>query len=421
MPLRNGLVMLPVCRRVRLLAILLLALPLAGCLNTDSTDQTAPTVVPPTPALSFLAPADLVCPDYITYQQGCGSFGEPQLEVAADGTIWYSAVCCIGQSPPIWRSHDGGLTFQALPIADGTGTSRDAFGIEGDFAIDTAGNVYFFDISAASSYFTKYTADGTHVFTKADPFPPIVDRPWVRAGAEDEVFIAYNSGLATWFFRSTDGGLTWDFANAAQFRCGLGGLGQGFDRNHLTIAACNTVWESFDGGLTWDAGTPYGGDSVHSGPHPTAYADDNEIVYLPQILANGDNRVLAVATAVETVEIGPKNGLANYPWLAAGRPGHVAVAYYAAENVTKPDEADAEWYLRVAYTTDFPNNWTFVTPQAEPVHKGLLGRNLGDFLQLRFAENGDLVIAYASRDGELQNRFVRSTGLDMGHAEFRNG
>ena len=65
------------------------------------------------PVLEFLEPVLLICPDHPTYgiyptgsAGECAGFGEPQLEVAGDGTIWYSSVCCVGQSPPIWLSHD---------------------------------------------------------------------------------------------------------------------------------------------------------------------------------------------------------------------------------------------------------------------------------------------------------------------------
>lgn len=151
---------------------------------------------------------------------------EPVLDVSGKGVIWYSATCCIGRAPPIWISTDGGESLAAIPFADGTGIIRDGTGIEGDFAIDDASNVYFFDILAATAYFTKFDEDGNHIHTKPDSFEPLLDRPWVRAGAEEEVFLFYNTGGSTNFVRSTTGGWVWDYAGITSFPCPLMTMGQ---------------------------------------------------------------------------------------------------------------------------------------------------------------------------------------------------
>ncbi|MGB1585756.1 MAG: hypothetical protein ACPHID_01765 [Thermoplasmatota archaeon] len=398
------------------------------------------------PELGFLEPVALICPDYPTYGTyptggagECAGFGEPQLEVAGDGTIWYSSVCCIGQSPPIWLSHDGGLTFEALPFADGTGVTRDAFGIEGDFAIDDAGNVYFFDISAATGYFTKYEADGTHVFTKPDVFPPLVDRPWVRAGVEDEVFIAYNTGTSERFYRSNDGGLTWDYPGSTEFPCGLMALGQGPMRDHLIMGGCSgdpAAWISLDGGVSWgeriDLPLPDGLGATESYMQPAA--DAAGISYVPvthRVDPDSLNIVISVfaihpdGTVKGPFLTMPEDGLTDKPWLVAGKEGVVAMAHYVARNTSQETAADdAVWDLVVTYSrdahTDNPT-WTNVVVD-EGLFTGNIGRQPGDFLQLRQAENGDLVIAYTSREnGALDNLFIRSTGLDFGPEVFRNG
>lgn len=426
---------------MRAVLLVLLTLPaLAGCLS-DAPDEATDDLDAdlPVPDLSWLPGVDLLCPDHPVYVQPCGGFGEPQLEVAGDGTIWYSAVCCVGQSPPIWRSFDGGETFEAMPFADGTGVARDAFGIEGDFAIDDAGNVYFFDISAATAYLTKYEADGTHVHTKADPFPPLVDRPWVRAGAEDEVFIAYNTGLATRFYRSDDGGLTWDHPGATEFPCGLMALGQGPVRDHLVVGGCAgdpAAYISHDGGRTWgeriDLPMPSGQRGTESYMQPAA--DANGTTYVPVTHTTddeGQNTMISVfAVDADGTVRGPypataADGLVDKPWLVAGREGRVAMAYYGAADVTREDEADAVWHLHITYSLDADTDdptWTTVVADPEPVHEGVFGRSLGDFLQLRQTPDGDLVVAYASRaSGDLVNRFVRSDGVDLGPDVFRNG
>ncbi len=407
---------------------------LAGCADVSpAAGQTPEASAPfnPLPGeLSMLAAVDLQCPEYVQHRQGCAGFGEPTLEVAGDGTIWYSAVCCVGQSPPIWTSRDNGSTFQALPFADRTGAVRDAFGVEGDFAIDDEGNVFFFDISAGTSWFTKFQADGSHVFTKADPFPPLVDRPWVRAGVADEVFIVYNSGIDSWFYRSTDGGLTWSYPGHS-FGCNLAGFGQGAERDHLLVHACDTLWQSDDGGVTWGDGIKLETPNQGSGPQTAPFADGAGNAYIPQIWRGSEESVVGVAVVrpdgSQYAHQITTAGLADYPWLVAGAAGNVAVAYYGSDKGSPQSSSAAEWRLRIAYSGNADEDgatWKVIDGDPDILFTGSLGRQPGDFLQIRHTPEGDLAVAYAARvpyGGDLVNRFVRSTGADLGHDVFRNG
>ncbi len=405
--------------------------------DTDGDGIPDGAEVPPAlaAAVGFLPSVDLICPDYPNYRQNCGGFGEPQLEVAGDGTIWYSSVCCVGQSPPIWLSHDGGLTFQALPFADGTGVVRDAAGVEGDFAIDDAGNVYFFDITAATAYFTKYEADGSHVHTKPDAFPPLVDRPWVRAGAEDEVFILYNTASSSRFYGSDDGGLTWDLAGGTEFPCALMTLGQGAERDHLIATGCAgrpSAWLSSDGGRTWGDRIVLSEEgSQESYMQPAG--DAAGIMYVP-VTAGGNETKSAIdvyAIHPDGTVKGPFEALApntasDKPWLVAGKEGVVAMAHYVARDTTWAAQDGAVWDLAITYSldahTDAPS-WTTLIAE-EHLFEGVLGRQPGDFLELRQTPDGDLVVAYTARPdgGPLVNRFIRTdTAVDFGPEVFRNG
>lgn len=415
--------------------VMLLAVALAGCLG--GVEQELDDVLPVPEVVSFLPPVALICPTdnplytLVTPGSSCAQFGEPTLEVAGDGTIWYSSVCCVGQSPPIWRSYDGGLTFQAYPFANMTGVVRDAAGVEGDFAIDTAGNVYFFDITAATAYITKFSADGTHQHTKPDVFPPLVDRPWIRAGAEDEVFIFYNTGAAgTNFYRSDDGGLTWDYPGYTNFPCALMAFGQGLDRDHMVVGGCPgnpSAYVTRDGGASWS--------NAFSLPLPDGWSgsesymqgsiDTQGNAWVPVTASNGEQstnfvyKITPEGDVMGPFHSTPQDGFVDKPWSIAGD-GIYAQAYYGARNVT--DQAEAEWFLSIDYTQDGGETWQTVIADNKSVLSGVFGRSLGDFLQMRQAENGDLVIAYAAREGgELVNYFVRSSGLDFGHPEFTNG
>jgi len=422
---------------------ILLLVPLAGCLTSDP-GSVPEDPVPPPPAeavLAYGAPVDLRCPEQNPVQgvvhQGCGGFGEPVIEVAGDGTVWASATCCIGRSPPIWTSRDGGESFQPFPFAEGTGATRDAFGIEGDFAVDDAGNVYFFDISAVTSYFTKFAPDGSHVHTKADPFPPLVDRPWVRAGAEDEVWVFYNTGSATRLYRSADGGLTWELLEGASFPCPLMTVGQGPARDRLFVAGCPDdprLWVSEDGGRTW-------ADPVRlprpDGPFPDGrrteflmppVADAGGTVYVPLVHAVPGSD----ATGLYLDTVGPDGtargpfevrteGLNTLPWPAAGDAGRVALAWYGADG---EDPDGATWHLHAAAALDADGDtpsFQVVRADPEPVLQGAMGRELGDFLQSDIGPDGRHYIVYAQRDGALVNRVVVSEGVDFGAGVPANG
>ena len=438
---------------MRVLLAALLAIPvLAGCIAGD--DPVPDPVVPPL-VFTFLPPVDLLCPadgtQYVvldTALGNCGAFGEPVIEVAGDGTVWASATCCIGRSPPIWVSRDGGESFDLLPFADRTGTVRDAFGIEGDFAIDDAGNVYFFDISAVTTWFTKYQADGTHVHTKADVFPPLVDRPWVRAGVADEAWIFYNTGFATNLFHSTDGGLTWTLL-AVTFDCGLMTFGQGPVRDQLFVAGCAndpSLWVSEDGGVTFGARVnlpiPDLGMPVADLPNGTAtdafmppVADEAGNIYVPFVYAT-DPDAKTVGIYVDVVHPDgytagpflvsddlPWNAM---PWGAAGAAGRFAVSWYAAD-VPRDDPGNATWTLQVAATLDGDAKQpTFTRQQADPdpvLDNATLGRSLGDFLQADVGPDGRYYTIYARRgeDGALVNRVVITQGLDLGAGVPHNG
>ena len=398
--------------------------------------------------LAFRAPVDLLCttPDQAP-QADCGQFGEPVMEVAGDGTIWASATCCVYKAPPIWRSHDGGKTFAQMRNTD-TGLTRDAYGIEGDLAIDDAGNVYFFDIAVATIWFTSYTSDGTHRWTTPWPVDPHVDRPWVRAGAENEVFIAFNTGGSTDFYASTDGGRTWGgtVAPPATFPCPLGNLGQGAKRSDLYIVApCNgsdslMLWSSHDSGKTWDAGkkvpmpaVPYKKGARGLEVMNPPVGDESGNVYVPFThfvdAKNTQNAVFVARLAPDGTWAFPvqisEPGLVHLPWGAAGRDGHVSFAWYQADG-TFAKETAAKWHLMAAASVDASAaepHYQRTVADGSVLLEGTFGRNLGDFIETDLTPDGRTVVVYAkSEGGSLTNRFVSSDGwLPLGRETFLNG
>jgi hypothetical protein len=434
--------------------VLLALLLLSGCVQVQRPADPAPPAASGLPALEFLPPVRLSCraEDPINQAQdaafraNCGAFGEPVIEVAGDGTVWASATCCVGRSPPIWVSRDAGRSFHLLPFADRTGLVRDAFGIEGDFAMDDAGNVFFFDISAASTYFSKYRADGTHVFTKADAFPPLVDRPWVRAGKADEVWVFYNTGFATNLYHSTDGGLTWSVTPTG-FDCGLMVFGQGPARDRLFAAGCPglpRLWASTDGGASFGqpiqlpvpANPPLTAlrNGTGTDPFMPPVSDAVGNVYVPFTYAtNRDGTTQGVfvdvvrpdGSVVGPFEVSAPGTWNEKPWGAAGDAGKFVLAWYGT-NQTKAQAKDAVWDLVVAATVDGASAApTFRTGRPDPEHvlKGDFGRQLGDFLQADVGPDGRAYVIYAHRgaDNVLDNRVAITDGLALGKGIPANG
>ncbi len=263
-----------------------------------------------------------------------------------------------------------------------------------------------------------------------------MDRPWVRAGAPDEVWVFYNTGSATNLFHSTDGGMTWTLTPVG-FGCALMTIGQGPERDRLFVAGCAgepKLWLSEDGGATFGdpiaLPTPEGDfpDGTGMDPlfAPVSDAAGNIYVFFEHFVEEGSADVglwLDVVhadgsvTGPRRMDDGVGTHVSHKPWPAAGGAGRVAVAWYGTTAEPKADGSlpeDAPWHLYAAASVgaDRPDaTWQVVRADPEPVLEGAFGRELGDFLQSDIGPDGRHYIIYARRDGELTNRVVVSDGI----------
>ncbi len=364
----------------------------------------------------------------------CG-LGEPTVEVAGDGTIYVSGVCCIGNAPPIYVSRDGGETFHDMPGDD----VRELFGIEMDFAIDEVGTFYAADIEFAGSFqVTVWDKDGNYMHHAKWPAVPIVDRDWIRAEGDGVLYFIYNAvTVGSVVYKSTDHGQTWGapihtvdygLANAAimpgKELCLFGGDLNGFRRVDCTI----------DGGTSWTSersSLPNGRDSYPVGAYDEA---GNLWLAETQSIAEG-NVTFEEAIAVtyrspdgawhDVVRVSPE-GRHRMPWITAGAEGAVALAWYGTPGTT----TDGDWFLHAAATsmgTETAPTWDAVVVDPEPVFQGSLGRDLLDFLQIDMGPEGALHIAYSKQnnvgpDGnEEQLQYVRSEPSPLAMADFFYG
>ena len=389
-----------------------------------------------TPGLRMLPPHDfgsiaLGPPELCGARNTCG-LSEPVTEVAGDGSIYVSSTCCIGAAPPVWVSRDGGATWTTLD----TPGVREATGIEGDFAIDDAGNVYFTDILVGAMWITAWDAQGAWLHTTAVPFEPLVDRPWVRAGADGVVYFLYNTGFATNFHVSTDHGRTFSPVPLKQFPVGLGTIAQGPEREHLWVVAGMRLYESTDGGATWSAGEDVPTPDAEGGRAGFAVPAVDEA---GRVLVAFDHGTAESGYAIHAAvrdpagewrveQVSRANGTHVMPWPAGGPDGGFVIAWYgtdddaASPNTVAPDAA---WHVLLAATHDAGASWQTVKADPEPLMSGPMNRRLLDFLQVRIAPDGAAHLVYAeNRDGSNEEHtwYARTTlGLGLAPRAYLNG
>lgn len=333
----------------------------------------------------------------------CG-LGEPSVEVDGRGAIYVSGVCCIGNPPPVYVSRDDGETFKELTTPTGI---RERFGIEGDFAVDARGVVYFSDIELAATFqVTAWDADGGFLRHTKWPAPPLVDRDWIRAEGNGHLYYVYNTGGSTNVYASQDGGATWSPRPVFTAPYGLGNAVRGTRTGELWLLGGSLEGKrradyTLDGGAIWKSektSAPLGGG------FPTGAFDEAGNLYVtgaPQDRIYVSRRA-SDGTWSDPVMVTPDFGHHRMPWIAAGGAAKVAVAWYG----TLEEKTDAKWFVFVAVSldADAPNpHWQVAIADPEPVLVGTLGRQLLDFLQVEIGPDGAVHVAYSKLRPTEQN------------------
>lgn len=334
----------------------------------------------------------------------CG-LGEPSVEVDARGTIYVSGVCCIGNAPPVYVSRDDGKTFQELTTTTGV---REKFGIEGDFAIDAQGVLYFSDIELAATFqVTAWDADGRFLRHTKWPAPPLVDRDWIRAEGNGHLYYVYNTGGSTNVYTSQDGGATWSLRPVFTAPYGLGNAVRGTRPGELWILGGGLEGKrradfTLDGGMTWKSEKT---SALLGGGFPTGAFDEAGNLY---VTGAPQDRIYVSRRSPDgswsdAFMVTPDFGHHRMPWIAAGGAGKAAVAWYG----TLEEKTDATWFLFVAVSldADAPDpHWQVAIADPEPILVGNLGRQLLDFLQVEIGPDGAVHVAYSKlRPNEPNN------------------
>jgi hypothetical protein len=112
------------------------------------------------------------------------------------------------------------------------------------------------------------------------------------------------------------------------------------------------------------------------------------------------------ATWSRPARVNAGNGTYVFPWITAGKAGHVAVAAYGTRAVAEPERVVGDWYAVVALAEDAlaaEPAWHEAAASDQPVSYGPIcvggngcvnGRHLGDFFQLQADGEGWLHVAY---------------------------
>ncbi len=236
---------------------------------------------------------------------------EPMIVEHPDGTLFVSgyerANATTEQPPKLWRSGDGGATWERLDvgdIADGAKGNSDV-----DLTIAPDGTVYFLTMG-----FDRSVAEGTHVAvgvsrdvgttwewtylsdTRGD------DRPWIRIATDGTAHVVWNDGNGVSHAVSRDGGRSWtererinDRGGSSHLAVGPAGevavriapisaSGRQFDPDVELVAV------STDGGESWTKHVPPGTREWSQDPadpnavsrwvEPLAWGTDGSLYYL---------------------------------------------------------------------------------------------------------------------------------------------
>lgn len=445
------------------LALAALAALLAGCLAGNGPAPVT-TTPPAAPALHFLDQVDL---------PSARGFAEPSLKVAPDGTIYVTAPGSNGATPrqgvpgaplpadTVWRSDDGGKTFQVLLTPDtafGGGDSDLAVAPDGTVAhsglwgncvsVSTSrdkgatwrtdplacGNAvtgndrnWVAMMDGATAFVTFGWAPGAGplgmaappsialVKVRFDQDPPATttalladDYQWPGGIAVDRasknVYVTYNTvDDHIVLLRSADQGATLT--------------------KHVVAARPGDTFDSFTVAAVDAAGTVYVAWSERDKPDASsANETDHTDVFVAWSKDKGD-------TWSRPVQVDAGVGTAIFPWIDAGAADHLVVAWYGTDaHGANAEKVNGLWFVDVADTRDATAaSPTWVRGRASPlaVTQGSIctsgtgcargTRDLLDYFEVALGKDDAAHLAWATRGHE--GAFKKDNPVQLAYAK----
>jgi len=444
------------------LAVAFALLVLAGCLSQPAPAVTKTATANAKPSDPFhpatgSAAGELVAPktalDSLVAQPG---FAEPNVASSYDGKTLY-----VGNPGGVWRSEDAGKTWKA--------TAKVLGGGDGDIATDASGAVYYLGLGGAPKDGGPVPFLASHD-KGASWSKPVdlsngtgVDREWIDATPDGHVYAVWrgvvNATPASGplgvvgggggdpqisFNSSPDGGATW----TGMVKVGADGDGGPIAHDPVTgllavsvadfASTAGTdqpvvhVYTSADQGASW-AKHDVAKLGRTSPAEPNGYATDFPIVAFD---GNGALYLVYSADSATTpggatppeeaalygiyLQVSHDHGAswskpkfvsdaakdARFPWIAAGAPGRVAIAWYENENGVPGEMLPDAWDVKLAESLDGGAKLETATLTKSPAHVGALctsgtgclaaDRSMLDYFEVAIGADGQPIVAYAS-------------------------
>jgi hypothetical protein len=415
--------------------------------------------------MTFSAPQELPRPNDAANSTGtlvsADQDVEPRIVHDALGNYYVAAIQGVPGGIDVWKSTDSGASFSYLGQPDGlqigAALGADGVGLGGgdeDLAISPSGVVYASSLwlgSATQS--TSFTGGTTWVSNPISSDLPIVDRQWIAPHGEKELYLTTKQlgadldGTVTLFVaKSFDQGLTWpQVAPVTTPEMGV----QPGDQGNITVDQSNgnvyTVFNDQHGNIVWLARSTDGGKTwivkqVFAAPtgtnlsniFPIVAVDTASNVYV--VFCNGTNVFLTASTnqgGTWTTPVRVNNGAASKtamgPWVSAGGPGQVNIAFWGTSD-SNANSTTAQWQVFNAQSRNATAAIPTITQvAATPVmhvgpicNQGLAcasgTRNLAEYFAPDVGLNGEALIVYpddkntTSPTGDARTFFVKQTG-----------
>lgn len=445
---------------MKLLGILpLLALALAGCTAPTPPEGPAPPSPPVSPPegveIRWQAPVELGWNGY-----------EPSISADAAGTLYITAHKELNR-PETWGyaaswfalSRDNGQTWEAPCSPQCPLTLWQTFvGDEGDIAVDGRGWVYFLDTYLGDNHIHAWSGQGRswEYSEPAQRTTAIDDRPWISAQGDGIVHYLGNNGAEVrggrfWYYRSTDGGLTfsvgtpvpgsgWSHVDAdrrgervyvvtegggadapgpilayASGDAGASWSGPGaalsspvtiaeregvsgdVSTPYVSVGSDGTVWVIWD-----DCGTPQscGGGSLAGST--VSGAEEPSLLFLARSTDHGQTW--------QSWDVSMPGAFHQFPNVCAGPDGSVGVVFFASDAL--PSDASTPWHIYGGVALDAHDAapvFAFTRADPKAAYTGNDQHALHDFIECAVSPDGALNVAYHEITGAMSEdgpRFV---------------
>jgi hypothetical protein len=267
-------------------------------------------------------------------------FGEPSIDLDHAGNIYVTAPG--GAGVQMWRSFDGGLTFDHKEIAsDGGGGDSEV-----EFTLTDVG--YTADLRVTDSAVSRST-DRFETFTQQGVGIE-QDRQWLAHRCDRQVFLGYHDFVleAEMLNRSEDGGVTWDTVPTF-----ISPPGTAPGKQDAEVAANQGV-NTFSGPVVVDQKT--GDVYITFAISSTA---GNVLTGIPPF---GDPEQVVVGVShdnghtfhLHLVKRGGVGAIAGeiFPWITIDKEGNVYVSWAGRDTEAQPLD------VFLAYSTDHGDNWS---------------------------------------------------------------